>query len=350
MQPLVSICLPNLNTRPFLQARIDSILAQTLSDWELIVCDSYSEDGAWEYLRGYESDSRVRLHQVPREGIYAGWNECLRRVQGEYVYIATSDDTARPDLLDRMVGILQQHPDVDLVVCKFDFIDEAGLQIQPPPFREVGAFYDPWREVVHRRDGLLEFLVHVGLDCPSWTTITSVVFRRRLIDKVGYFRTDVGTCADRLWAMRAALVTDTLSIPGCLATWRKHSKQASWSHPSIQMTYRNWMLSAEALSFCAGKLPADWKCDANWKARILRNVRGQYYKRIGLDRLTLRKKPREFLEGLAYAILHEPAYVASRLASGLKWEQERLGHEEQHLLELIREWHVPWPPRLLGSC
>jgi hypothetical protein len=247
-----------------------------------------------------------------------------------------------------MVGMLEKHRDVDLAVCKFGFIDEAGRAMVPPPFQEVGSFYDPWREKAHRRPGVLEFLVHVGLDCPSWTSITSVVFLRRLIDKVGLFRTDVGTCADRLWAMKAALVTDTISIPDCLATWRQHRRQASWERPSIRKMRRNWNLSAETLASCEDRLPEEWRHDPRWRERILRNVRGQYFKRIGLDRTTFRSKPREFLRGLAYASLHEPGYLLRRLATGLTWNQQELGDEENYLRGLIKAWSVPWPPVGLG--
>jgi len=349
--PLVSICLPNLNTRPYLQARMDSIFSQTLRDWELIVCDSHSTDGAWEYFQQFRDDPRVQLSQIPREGVYAGWNECLKRARGQYVYVATSDDTAEPELLERMVGMLERHPDVDLVVCKFEFIDETGREMSPSPFQQVGTFYDPWREKVHRRSGLLEFLVHVGLDCPSWTSITSVVFRRRLIEKIGFFKTDCGTCADRLWAMKAALVTDTISIPDCLATWRQHSMQASGIRPSIKKVRRNWLLSAETLLACEDRLPDEWKRDVRWRERILRNARGQYFKRIGLDRSTLRVRPMEFLRGMAYAGIHEPGYLARRIATGLTWCQNDFGDEEHYLRQLIQDWHVPWPPEPLAeSC
>jgi glycosyltransferase involved in cell wall biosynthesis len=266
---------------------MESILCQTLPDWELVVCDSYSTDGAWEFLQKYRDNPRVQLTQIPREGVYAGWNECLKRARGQYVYIATSDDTAESNLLERMVGTLEQYPDVDLVVCKFGFIDEVGRPMTPPPFQEVGSFYDPWRAQPHRRTGLLEFLVHVGLDCPSWTSITSVLFRRRLIEKAGLFKTDCGTGADRLWAMKAALVTDTISIPDVLATWRQHSSQASWGKPSIKVAKRNWQMSAETLTACKDHLPLSWKSEPDWRELLLRNVRGQYYKRIGLDRETL---------------------------------------------------------------
>ena len=148
--------------------------------------------------------------------------------------------------------------------------------------------------------------------------------------------------------MKAALVTDTISIPDCLATWRQHRRQASWERPSIRKMRRNWNLSAETLASCEDRLPEEWRHDPRWRERILRNVRGQYFKRIGLDRTTFRSKPREFLRGLAYASLHEPGYLLRRLATGLTWNQQELGDEENYLRGLIKAWSVPWPPVGLG--
>jgi len=349
VHPLVSICLPSLNTRPFLGERMASILAQTVTNWELIVCDSYSTDGSWEYLRTFANDTRVKLFQVPKEGIYAGWNECLSRACGEYIYIATSDDTASPNLLERMVGVLEKNLSVELTVCGFDFIDEQGYKMNPPPFQVVGSFYDAYRDQLHQRAGLMEFLVHLCLDVPSWTTIASVVFRRRLLDKVGLFRTDCGTCADRLWAMKAALATDTISLPDHLATWRKHPAQASWVKPSLAKLRRNADLSFETLMVCEPALPAHWKTNSGWRDRILRNVRGQYLKAIGLDRLTLRKNRTRFLKGFAYACVHEPQFLYQRLASGLSWKDAPFGDEEEFLRRIITDWKVPWPPKYISE-
>lgn len=61
-KPLVSILLPNLNTRPFLEERMATILTQTYTNWELIIVDSYSDDGAWEYLSRFRS--RIREWRI----------------------------------------------------------------------------------------------------------------------------------------------------------------------------------------------------------------------------------------------------------------------------------------------
>ncbi len=65
-RPLVSVLLPSLNARQFLDVRIESLLAQTFSNWEAIVLDSHSTDGSWKVFKSIAStDSRFRLYQVP---------------------------------------------------------------------------------------------------------------------------------------------------------------------------------------------------------------------------------------------------------------------------------------------
>src|SRR2546427_5645331 len=130
MKPLVSICMPHLNSQPFTEERLKTILQQTLRDWELIVVDSNSNDGSREILeRLANQDSRVRLIQAPRDGIYTNLNRALELSVGEYVYIATSDDTMTPDCLERMVGILEQYPDCGICHCCLELIDEAGKPV-----------------------------------------------------------------------------------------------------------------------------------------------------------------------------------------------------------------------------
>jgi len=128
--PLVSVCLPNLNTRPFLEERVQTVLAQTLQDWELVVSDNYSEDGAWELFQSIaQSEPRMHNEQAARKGMYENWNNCIRRATGKYVYIATSDDTMAPDCLEKMARALEAHPDCDLAHCTLRFIDEQGLDL-----------------------------------------------------------------------------------------------------------------------------------------------------------------------------------------------------------------------------
>ena len=127
--PLVSICVPNLNMRPFLEERMETLLAQTVTDWEMIISDNFSADGSWEFFQKFKGDSRVRLFQRPRAGMYANWNECLKVAKGRYVYFATSDDTAQPELLERLLAPLERRPDIQVAVSDFQRIGREGRKL-----------------------------------------------------------------------------------------------------------------------------------------------------------------------------------------------------------------------------
>ena len=340
-RPLVSVCLPVLNAGPFLRMRMESLLAQTCGDWELIVCDSHSDDGSWEVLQSWAGDPRVRLHQVPREGLYAGWNECLRRITGRMFCFATSDDTADPRFLERMAAQLEAHPDVDIAMCQFDLIDAGGQLIEPRPEFPCDV-YGAWLNRPHRRAGVLEFLVHLTRGT-SWTTITSVLFRASLLTKVGFFESRGTAVADQLWAARTALASDTVWIPDHLATWRRHDRQASsqWSRRLAQLHAAQ---IEQTIADLAPLLPGAWKADPDWFAKLLWGARHYYRDRFGLDRDGWRTEPGRFLRNLAWSLAHEPGYALRRLATGLSWNDPLYRNSMDVLQDRIREWNVPWPP------
>ena len=235
MSPKISICLPNLNNRRFLPERLQTIFEQTFNDWELVVVDNHSDDGAWEYLSEQaKREPRMRLSQAPRAGMYANWNNCLRLARGEYVYIATSDDTLRPDCLEKMVAALEQHPECGLCQCGLKVIDEQG---EPHAWMRwenfaFGRFAAAWLQEPQIRRAPLDGLLHFVLQT-VYTSITQLLIRRRVFDRVGLFETCWGSVGDFEWGMRTGLLEDCVFIPGKLATWRVHDQQATTTTESI---------------------------------------------------------------------------------------------------------------------
>lgn len=228
--PKVSICVPNLNNRKYLPERLTTIFGQSLSDWELIVCDNYSDDGAWEFLQEHAaSDSRIQLSQMPREGMYANWNNCIRRAAGEFIYIATSDDTMMPKCLERMVETLEANPDCGICQCKLVIIDETG---DPRPEGEQWEHYTLGsyrKELVLRRNkrfAPLDGILHSAL-LTIYTSITQLLIRKSVFDRIGLFDTCWGSMADFEWGMRVGLTENCVYIPERLATWRIHASQAT---------------------------------------------------------------------------------------------------------------------------
>src|SRR5260370_20542105 len=128
--PSISILLPSLNAREFLQPRIDSLLNQTFTDWEAVVLDSQSTDGSWEFFKSVAStDARFRLYQIPREGIYAALNRGLELATGDLLHIATCDDTMAPEFLAEMSHALSHCPEAGIAACDALLINRDGKEL-----------------------------------------------------------------------------------------------------------------------------------------------------------------------------------------------------------------------------
>jgi len=227
--PLVSVCLPSLNTFPFLRERVETIMGQTCSDWEMVVVDSHSRDGSWEFFEELaRADKRVSIAQVPR-GLYESWNACVQRAQGKYIYIATSDDTMALDCLAKLAAALEENSDCDLAACPLKAINEAGHELTQPSLKDATVFAHWNPRLLERRhvrrapfDGLLHltgYMVHLS--------VTQLLIRRSLFSKIGGFETRWGSIGDRHWEMRAGLVANTIHVPDTWATWRVHTKNAT---------------------------------------------------------------------------------------------------------------------------
>ena len=241
--PKISILLPSLNSRRFLEPRVDSLVRQTFVNWEAIVLDSHSTDGSWEFFRSIaETDSRFRLNQVPREGLYAALNRGLDLATGEFLLIAPCDDTMAPEFLAEMIDALKRCPDAGIAVCDCLFINQAGHELQAPDMAS--------RLTKRRRNNLLRsgtvrtFLPstkqhHANYRPPPhdcllhftgrsvYFSLTQLLVRTACAKEAGYFETNVGSAADFRWLVRLTSLTGSVHLPKRLATWRFHGDQLS---------------------------------------------------------------------------------------------------------------------------
>jgi len=231
MKPKISICVPNLNTRPFLPERFETIFNQTFQDWELIAYDSFSNDGAWEYIQEVAArEPRMRISQGPREGTPRSWNPCIRQARGEYVYIATSDDTMATDCLEKLAAALDKNPDCDIAHCPPRYINEHG-KILDSQWETKSMFGRTTAELLqhpHVRRAPYDGLLHLTGES-VFISITQLLIRRSLFDCIGFFEQKWGGVGDFEWDMRATLVANTVHVPDTWGGWRLHAAQATAS-------------------------------------------------------------------------------------------------------------------------
>lgn len=105
--PLVSICVPTYNGARFLSQCLDTALAQTWTDFELVIVDDRSSDGTFAIAAAYAArDSRVKLHQNDRNlGLAGNWNRCVLLSQGQWIKFLFQDDLLEPTRLARMLAV-----------------------------------------------------------------------------------------------------------------------------------------------------------------------------------------------------------------------------------------------------
>jgi hypothetical protein len=295
MKPKVSICVPNLNTRPFLPERFQTIRDQSFQDYELLVYDSYSSDGAWEFIcETAAQEPRMRIWQGPREGTPGSWNPCVREARGEYVYIATSDDTMPADCIEKLVAALDANPDCDLAHCPLRAIDENGEDVAEMRkwWSEASVFVQssgPLLNSLHVRRAPFDGLLHL-LGGSVYVSITQLLIRRALFDRIGGFESRWGSVGDFNWSMRAGLVANTVHVPGTWGGWRVHQSQATagiglGSPEHVRkiddMIEHAIETSRENLSPTVWQhLASTWACDAKERRAFAREVQARANSRL----------------------------------------------------------------------
>lgn len=152
-KPLVSIGLPVYNGAMYLRQAIDSILAQTFVDFELVICDNASTDETEEICLDYaRRDPRVRYHRNETNiGGSRNHNRVFELSRGEYFAWAGHDDVRAPTFLERTVRVLDADPAIVLCFSTTCWIDASGRVIAIRPFGPRADSSDPverFRELI----------------------------------------------------------------------------------------------------------------------------------------------------------------------------------------------------------
>lgn len=122
MSGKVSIMMPVFNGMPLIKASIESVFAQTYSNWECVIVDDGSTDGTGQYLDTL-SDSRFKIHHFKyNQGRPKARQQALNMTTGDYVTMLDAEDLMSPNRLEMQIKVLEEHPDISLVsssMCSF---------------------------------------------------------------------------------------------------------------------------------------------------------------------------------------------------------------------------------------
>lgn len=127
---LVSIIMPSYNSSSFVEQSIESILAQTYTNWELLITDDCSSDNTVQVIQRYaDNDERIKLNVLNvNSGAGTARNESIKRARGRFIAFCDSDDRWKPEKLERQVDFMLKNG-YELTFTSYDVCDETGSKI-----------------------------------------------------------------------------------------------------------------------------------------------------------------------------------------------------------------------------
>ncbi len=207
----VSILMPCFNAAATLEEALQSLVEQSLSDFEVVAIDDGSTDATAAILQTWaDKDGRIIVHSQPHSGIVAALNAGLARCRAPYVARMDADDLAHPQRLEKQVAFLDRHEEIDLVSCLVECFPRENV-------RQGFRIYTDWmNSLVEEEQIIKEMFIESPFAHPS------VTFRRRVVERLGGYQ-DHGWAEDYdLWLRMLIAGRRFAKLPQVLLMWREH--------------------------------------------------------------------------------------------------------------------------------
>lgn len=219
----VSIIVPNYNYCRFLHKRMESIFEQSYDNYEVILLDDCSSDGSGEYLRELSTQPKVKkciINESNTGSPFLQWERGLQEADGEYVWIAESDDWCLPNFLEILVDALNANEKTSFAMVGSIMVDEND--------REIKGNYDSWEEdhktIVYQSDDYLRHFLYWG--CTSYNA-SMILFRRKAYAKISKAFTTMRYCGDwRFWT-EMAMQGEVVEVHEKLNRFRQHTQRVT---------------------------------------------------------------------------------------------------------------------------
>lgn len=213
-RPLVSVLVANYNYGRYIGKATESVLSQTYTNWELLICDDGSNDDSVEVIQPYtDRDGRVRLFCKENGGMASAWNVAYCESKGEVLCLLDADDYFAPRKLETVVRKFVENPRSGLAIHRMMVVDGQGKAEQSIPF--MTRFEAGWiAEDVVRRGGRWR-------DMPT----SSLAFRRKLAGFVFPMpEQEFRRAADGYVFTLLPLLTEVTAIDRALSAYRVHGQ------------------------------------------------------------------------------------------------------------------------------
>lgn len=294
--PAVSVVVPVYNVEKFLSECVDSILAQTFTDYEIILVDDGSPDGSGAICDAYaERESRISVIHKENGGVSTARNAGIDAARGEYIAFVDSDDTIPPTALADLYVEVENHPGVTVVVGQIlasDHIIAPSLDVLD---------YTEDRAYIRSRN-LWKML--------SFSASSRLVRREDVIYHRLYFMPGISCGEDPLWVYM--LHKHVKSVAQCrkVVYEYRHNEESVMNSKDLTKNYcsklSTTLIAARAFDPTARRIEAQYLCDALSIGRLKST-----WNRC--DRVAVRRKISDFVRDLSATKIPLSVKLAARL-------------------------------------
>jgi len=239
--PAISVVAAAYNAQRYLAEMIDSFLAQTFTDFELIIVDDGSTDSTAEILRSYaQRDARVKPLFIEHTGIVGAANAGIEAARSDLIARADADDISMPQRLEKQLAYMREHPECVALGSRMILIEPYG---------------SPLCVTDHK-------LTHEEIDAGllrggGWVLPQPVVMLRRdAVIRVGMYRKKYEWSEDLDLFLRLAEVGKVANLPDALVKYRIHPNSTNFTRRELQLALKRELVT-EAYARRGLTMPTD---------------------------------------------------------------------------------------------
>ena len=206
--PLISVIVPNYNHEKYLKQRLDSIFNQTYPNFEVILLDDRSTDNSRRLLSEYAKNKKVShcvFNEVNSGNTFVQWNKGINLAQGEFIWIAESDDFCDSGFLETVCKPLIENNDVVLSYCQSNKVNEKGELTGN--WLDYTNRFDPLlfteNFILSGNDFIKQFLVYRNV-IPN---ASAVLFRKSRFNELGFLNEDIALKCNGDWVFYTQLIS-----------------------------------------------------------------------------------------------------------------------------------------------
>ncbi|ADV42573.1 glycosyltransferase [Bacteroides helcogenes] len=251
--PKVSVIVPNYNHALYLNKRIDTVLAQSYRDFEVIILDDCSSDNSRDIIERYKNEEKVSAvvyNEVNGGNVFAQWDKGISMAKGDFIWIAESDDYADSHFLSATVAQIEQRKDIMLVFSASYLVDgDGGIMERDWNLKSFRS-----QEASKMYEGV-SFVKHNMVFCNPVFNASMVLFRKSAYEAICKDLYQYKLCGDWLCWARIASLGKIIYVNRKLNYFRQHLNKVS---PKAELQglyysegYRVMEAVAELLSFSA---------------------------------------------------------------------------------------------------